>query len=164
MEDAVEPREDLLGHLGHIAVDERAWLTVSRVLIGELARSLKSVLEAWSMLPETCVGILYAIMMYCTVPDGSCLDSTLSTSASWRFHSVADAPSQQHQPTSPLLPSTTITTSAQNAIERQEKSFACHHSCLREFHRTCSKWSGSRSHATFDTWTKLTFTSQTTLH
>jgi hypothetical protein len=55
MEDAVEPREDLLGHLGHIAVVERAWLTVSRILTGELARSLKCAFEAWPMLRETCV-------------------------------------------------------------------------------------------------------------
>jgi hypothetical protein len=32
MEDAVEPREDLLGHLGHFAVVERGWLAVSRGL------------------------------------------------------------------------------------------------------------------------------------
>ena len=55
MEDAVEPREDLLGHLGHIAVVERKWLTVSRGLTGELVRSLNRVLQAWLMLPETCV-------------------------------------------------------------------------------------------------------------
>ena len=58
---AVEPREDLLGHLGHIAVVERKWLTVSRGLTGELVRSLNRVLQAWLMLPETCV--------YCIVCD-----------------------------------------------------------------------------------------------
>jgi hypothetical protein len=46
MEDAVEPREDLLGHLGHIAVVERKWLTVLRGLTGELMRSLNRVPQA----------------------------------------------------------------------------------------------------------------------
>jgi len=55
MEDAVEPREDLLGHLGHVVVVEHALLAELRILTGELARSLRCVLEAWSMLPETCV-------------------------------------------------------------------------------------------------------------
>jgi hypothetical protein len=55
MEDAVEPREDLLGHLGHIAVVERKWLTVSRGLTEELAHSLNRVLQAWLRLPETCI-------------------------------------------------------------------------------------------------------------
>jgi hypothetical protein len=45
MEDAVEPREDLVGHLGHIVVVERAWLAKLRVSYEELAHSLSYVLE-----------------------------------------------------------------------------------------------------------------------
>jgi hypothetical protein len=66
VKDAVEPREDLLGHLGHIAVVERAWLAVSRLLTGELARSLSDVLELWPLLLDTCVCCMssWALMMH----------------------------------------------------------------------------------------------------
>jgi hypothetical protein len=59
VKDAVEPREDLVGHLGHIAVVERVWLSLSRMLIGETVYSLNRVLEAWRLL---LMCVLYAIL------------------------------------------------------------------------------------------------------
>jgi hypothetical protein len=122
MEDAVEPREDLLGHLGHIAVVERAWLTVSGVLAEEMAHSFKYVLEAWPMLPETCVPkVLYAIMMYdirWQLPELHAVNVRVEAIP---CSTPLPTPHQfsTTSATFPLLPSTTITASTQNATERQ---------------------------------------------
>jgi hypothetical protein len=89
VEDAVEPREDLRGHLGHIAVVEHAWLAVPRVLIVETAYSFNRVLEAWRLLSDTCV----YCMRFCVLgfDDARC-GLYVVNALVYTHHSVADAP------------------------------------------------------------------------